>query len=61
MRQKERQIIAIGKDGLFLEILIYHNKILIFERNGQGQIEKFTERLSQIGLNLVEEFNSPCG
>jgi|GEM_PF-5362010 hypothetical protein len=61
MKTKGRLITARKNEGSSLEIFIYHDTILISGRNRREEIEELAKSLKKRGLNLKEEFNSPCG
>ena len=60
MKIRPTRIEAKDKNGRLLEVIIYPDKILVFERIGHGQIMELTKTLSSY-IDLKEKFNSWCG
>jgi hypothetical protein len=55
-------IVATSSDERrIIEVQVLEDKIVVFERSGDGQIRQLILTLSGYGLSLEEEFCSPCG
>jgi len=44
-----------------LEVFVQQDQLVIFQYYGEDAIDEFVQELEMLGVDVKENFNSPCG